>query len=141
MAEALIDPRVLPALEKDQGILQAFGMSLQQAADGVCEFSAIVPDTLVNAAGFAHGSIAFALLDTACAYALSSTGVRGVTVNANTSYIKAAQAGSQLRASVQVVSRSRRMATLRGEVYLVDEPEPVLAAHGSFVFQLIEPRA
>jgi len=141
MADELIHPGVLEALERDQGILQSFGMSLEKALDGECVFHATVPDTLVNAAGFAHGSIAFALLDTACAYALSSTGTRGVTLNANTSYIRGAQAGSRLRAAVQVVSRTRRIATLRGEVYLINEPEPQLAAHGTFVFQLIEPRS
>ena len=138
MADEEIHPRVALALEKDKGILGTFGMTLVKALDGHCEFSAVVPENLVNAAGFAHGSIAFALLDTGCAYALSSTGARGVTLNANTSYIKAAQAGSRLSVSVDVVSRTRRTATLRGEVYLEDNDERVLAAHGSFVFQLIE---
>ncbi len=150
MANEQIHPRVLAALEQDQGILQSFGMTLEKAMDGICEFSVVVPNTLVNAAGFAHGSIAFAMLDTACAYALSSTGARGVTLNANTSYIRGAQAGSKLRASVQVVSRTKRIATLRGEVYLLDvgdaedaedAEEEVLAAHGTFIFQLIEPRS
>ncbi len=137
MAEK-IHPRVAQALEADQGILQVFGMSVETAHAGVCRLRATVPGALVNAAGFAHGSIAFALLDTACAYALGSLETRGVTVNANTTYVKGAAAGSELEAVVSVASRSRRVATLRGEVFLLDDGERVLAAHGSFVFQLIE---
>ena len=137
MADGQIHPRVRQALRLDQGILDAFGMTLVKALDGECEISCTVPPGLVNAAGFAHGSIAFALLDTGCAYALSSTGARGVTLNANTSYIKGAAAGSRLRAAVKLVSRTKRIATLRGEVFLEDAVEPLLAAHGSFVFQLI----
>ena len=137
MADAPIDPRVLQALEQDRGIVETFGLTLEKALDGRCEFSCVVPQSLVNAAGFAHGSVVFTLLDTGCAYALSSLGVRGVTLNANTTYIKAAQGGSRLTATASVVSRTRRTATLRGEVYLADGGEQLLAAHGSFVFQLL----
>ena len=137
MADEQIHPRVALALEKDKGILETFGLSLEKALDGYCEFSCVVPQALVNAAGFAHGSVVFALLDTGCAYALTSLGARGVTLNANTSYIKGARGGSHLTAAVAVVSRTRRTATLRGEVYLEDGGEQVLAAHGSFVFHLL----
>jgi len=139
MAEPDIHPRVQAALAQDQGILDGFGMTLARARDGVCEFDCVVPEQMVNAAGFAHGAVAFALLDTACAYALSSTEARGVTLNANTTYIKGAQAGSVLRGSASVLSRTRRIATLRGEVHVLDKGETVLAAHGTFVFQLIDP--
>ena len=116
-------------------------MTVEAAHEGVCRLRATVPASLVNAAGFAHGGVAFALLDTACAYALGSLETRGVTINANTTFVKGAAAGSELEAVVNVVSRSRRVATLRGEVFLLDDGERVLAAHGSFVFQLIEVRA
>lgn len=133
-----IHPRVIAAIDADQGILQNFGMSVLRATAGSCEMAATVPAALVNAAGFAHGAIAFALLDTACAYALGSLEVRGVTVNANTTYVKGAEAGAKLDAKVEVISRSRRVATLRGEVFVVTDSDRQLAAHGSFVFQLID---
>ena len=113
-------------------------MTVQLARDGRCEITAQVPAQLVNAAGFAHGSVAFSLLDTACAYALSSLEVRGVTVNANTTYVAGAEAGQSLTAIITVVSRTRRTASLRGEVYLQDGEARKLAAHGSFVFQLLD---
>ncbi len=48
----------------------------------------------------------------------------------------AAAGGSTLRGRVAVLSRTKRTATLRGEVYLDEDGEQRLAAHGSFVFQL-----
>jgi uncharacterized protein (TIGR00369 family) len=137
-----IHPRVLTALAADSGIVECFGMTVLRAEDGVCEIEAVVPQSLVNAAGFAHGSMAFALLDTACAYALGSLEVRGVTVNANTTYVRGAAAGANMTAKVEVVSRSRRVASLRGEAFIKSDGETgnglKLAAHGTFVFQLIE---
>lgn len=139
-SKGFIHPGVLAALAADQGIVECFGMSVLRAEDGICEIQAIVPQKLVNAAGFAHGSMAFALLDTACAYALGSLEVQGVTVNANTTYVKGAGAGANMYATVEVVSRSRRVASLRGEAFIEDDTEAskplVLAAHGTFVFQL-----
>ena len=135
-----IDPHVLPILEADHGILDAFGMTVSRVRDGVCEIACVVPEHLVNAAGFAHGSITYALMDTACAYALASVGVRGVTVQGNTTYVKGASAGAGLQARVDIASRTRRVATLRGEVFVDGQDGPVLAAHGTFVFQLIEVR-
>ncbi len=131
-----IHERVQRAMAGDQQILATFGIEVVQASDGLCEMSAIVPGSLINAAGFAHGSVAFSLLDTACAYALSSQGARGVTLNANVSYIRGCHAADQLRARTQVVSQTSRVATLRGELFVQGQTS-VLAAHGSFVFQLI----
>ncbi len=136
----LIHPRVRKVLETDQGILDAFGMEVLEAQEGRCRMRLEVPAHLVNASGFAHGSIAFSILDTGCAYALGSLEVRGVTINANTTFVRGAQAGSELQAEIVVVSQSKRLATLRGEMFLVDGGERTLAAHGTFVFQLIVPR-
>ena len=138
--ETMIHARVAQILVADQGILDTFCMRVLRAQNGVCELQSTVPDALVNAAGFAHGSFAFSLLDTACAYALTSLEVRGVTVNANTTYVKAASAEDVITVKAEVISKSRRTASLRGEAYIQHETGTVLAAHGSFVFQLIEVR-
>ncbi len=138
MVSAKIHARTAAVIDTDNGILNCFGMTVLKAWEGECEIQAVVPQAMINGAGFAHGSIAFSLLDTACAYAISSLEMRGVTINANVSYIKGAVEGSRLLAKVSVVSHTRRVVTLRGEVLLNDEVAARLAAHGSFVFQLIE---
>ena len=131
-----ISEHVVDAITGDQGILDAFGMKVVNATAGRCEIHCQVPHSLVNAGGFAHGSIAFSLIDTAAAYAIRSTGSRGVTSTANITYVKGAVGGDHLEAQVTVVSQTRRVASLRGEVYLLTNDERVLAAHGTLVFQL-----
>lgn len=125
-------------LAMDKGILDAFGIEVLRVENGTCEISSCVPDTMVNAGGYAHGSIVYSLMDTACAYALRSKGRRGVTVHGDVNYMRGGQAGTIFRAVVKVSSLTRRVATLRGEVFVDLEGEPSeLAAHGSFVFQLV----
>ena len=132
-----LHPNTTSLMQRDQSVLELFGISVQQAHDGHCRLHAQVTEQLVNGAGFAHGALAFALLDTACAYAVASLETLGVTVNANVSYVKGSQQGDQLDAQVSVVSRSKRLLTLTGEVHNQDAQ---LVAHGSFMFQLLEPR-
>ena len=128
--------RVQRVIEEDQGILQTFGMRVVKAWEGECVIACVVPPGLVNASGFAHGAIVYAMMDTACAYTLGSVETRGVTIQGDVKYVRGGQAGSRFEARVTLASRTKRVATLRGEVYLLDSGEPVLAAHGSFVFQL-----
>ena len=135
---SLIVERVQRVIEEDRGILDTFGMTVVKALDGECVITCKVPPHLVNASGFAHGSIAHAMMDTGCAYALGSTETRGVTIQGDVKYVRGGQADSRLQATVNLVSRTRRVATLRGEVVLLDSGSPELAAHGSFVFALRE---
>jgi len=137
---SMIPPQVAAVVAQDQRILDVFGMEITAAADGECTMRCVVPENLINAAGFAHGSIAFSLMDTACAYALGSLAIRGVTINGSTTYVSGAEAGSVLNTKVWVVSRTRRIVSLQGEVFIDTDEGEKLAAHGSFVFQLIEVR-
>lgn len=135
MGMQIVD-RVLEVVKKDQGILDAFGIQVLKAFDGECVLTCDVPEHLVNAAGFAHGSIVYSMMDTASAYALGSAGVRGVTIHGDVKYIRGGQAGSKLEATVQIKNYTKRTAILSGEVYLLENDERLLAAMGSFVFQL-----
>ena len=121
-------------LAADAGILEAFGMDVTEVPEGCCRFTCTVPDGLVNARGFGHGSIAFALMDTAAAYALRSVNAGGVTTNANVIYVRGVAAHDELHGEVQVVSAGRRVASVRGEVYRADK----LIAHGTFTFQVLD---
>ena len=79
---------VAQTLAADRAMLDHYGMEFVSAAEGRALLRAAVADKMVNAAGYANGALTFALADTACAYALNSTGARGVTLNANISYLK-----------------------------------------------------
>jgi uncharacterized protein (TIGR00369 family) len=133
-----IHPRIQRIIEQDRGILEQYNMLVTAAENGRCEIELTVTPAWVNAAGFAHGSIAFSLMDTACAYAIGTTENRGVTLNANVSYLKGGKAGDTMCAQVEIASLTRRTASLRGEVFVASDRQRQLAAHGTFTFLLID---
>ena len=129
-----VHPNVERVFGLDEGVANLFGYEVKQASEGQCVIRAVVSKQFVNAAGFGHGSLAFTLMDTASAYAVASTESMGVTVNANVTYVKPVSAGDEMLASSSILTRSKRMVSLRSEV-LVDGS---LIAHGTFMFQILE---
>ena len=124
-------------IQGDTTIRENFGIEVLSADAGHSELALVVTDAWVNAAGFTHGSVAYAMMDSACAYACASLDVLGLTTSGNVTYVRGSQAGARLCATAKVVSQSRRVMTFTTEV--VDDQEQLLA-HGSFVFQLVEKR-
>ena len=124
-------------IQGDTTIRENFGIEVLSADAGHSELALVVTDAWVNAAGFTHGSVAYAMMDSACAYACASLDVLGLTTSGNVTYVRGSQAGVRLRATAKVVSQSRRVMTFTTEV--VDDQQRLLA-HGSFVFQLVEKR-
>ncbi|MDA8953615.1 PaaI family thioesterase [Pseudomonadales bacterium] len=124
-------------IQGDTTIRENFGIEVLSADAGNAELVLVVTDAWVNAAGFTHGSVAYAMMDSACAYACASLDVLGLTTSGNVTYVRGSQAGVRLRATAKVVSQSRRVMTFTTEV--VDDQQRLLA-HGSFVFQLVEKR-
>jgi uncharacterized protein (TIGR00369 family) len=122
-------------IQSDLSVQERFGISVHTAAQGECWLSATIDEGWLNGAGFLHGSVAYALMDSASAYACASQGVRGVTTNGNITYVKGANAGAELFASAEVVSQSRRVMSLKAEVM---DHQGQLLAHGTFLFQLLE---
>ena len=124
-------------IQGDTTIRENFGIEVLSADAGNAELVLVVTDAWVNAAGFTHGSVAYAMMDSACAYACASLDVLGLTTSGNVTYVRGSQAGVRLRATAKVVSQSRRVMTFTTEV--VDDQQRLLA-HGSFIFQLVEKR-
>ena len=124
---------VAQTLAADRAMLDHYGMEFVSAAEGRALLRAAVADKMVNAAGYANGALTFALADTACAYALNSTEARGVTLNANISYLKAAKAGMLLEATAQIIKRGGRVAHLEAEVRCGED----CIAKGTFTFMLL----
>jgi acyl-CoA thioesterase len=131
-------PRIVDELiQGDENVRSNFGIEVISAKDGSCEVTMVVSEQWVNGAGFTHGSVAYALMDSACAYACGSLEVLGLTTNGNVTYVRATKAGARIRGRAKVVSQSRRVISFSTE--LVDEQDNLLA-HGSFVFQAVEKR-
>ena len=124
-------------IQGDAAIRENYGIEVLSADAGHSALTLVVTDAWVNGAGFTHGSVAYAMMDSACAYACASLDVLGLTTSGNVTYVRGSQAGARLHATAKVVSQSRRVMTFTTEV--TDDQERLLA-HGSFVFQLVEKR-
>ena len=122
-------------LARDAGVLERLGLRYDWHREGVCRMSATVLPEMVNAAGFAHGAMFFALADTAAAYAVRSLEVYGVTTDANMHYAKGAEAGEEIYVEATVINRSRRLASIRAEVRRLEDDR--LLTHGTFTFMLL----
>ena len=118
------------ALEADGLLFDQHHMALASAENGRAVIRAVATESMVNARGLVHGGFAYILADTACAYALRSTGAPGVTQNASMTYLTGARAGIKLEAVAEVVKAGRRIASLRAQVRAGD----TLIAHGIFNF-------
>ena len=108
-------------IQGDTAIRENFCIEVLSADAGHSELALVVTDAWVNAAGFTHGSVAYAMMDSACAYACGSLDVLGLTTSGNVTYVRGSQAGARLRATAKVVSQSRRVMTFTTE--LVDDQE------------------
>ncbi|NCF44041.1 MAG: hotdog fold thioesterase [Proteobacteria bacterium] len=128
-----IVPSAQELIDSDKSVREYFAIQVLQAADGECRLSANVQQGWLNGAGFVHGSVAYALMDSASAYACASKGVRGLTINGTVTYVRGSQAEEELFATAKVLSQSRRVMSLSAEVA---NAQGQLLAHGSFLFQL-----
>ena len=132
-----IHPSAQKVLDGDAQIRERYGVVVTRAQDGDCELHLVVDKGWINAAGYTHGSVAYAVMDSACAYASASLQKLAVTVNGNVTYTRGTQEGARLSVKAHLLSQSKRVMTFNTQI--TDERERLIA-HGSFVFQIIGDR-
>ena len=89
------------------------GAELVAIAPGACTLRMRVRDEMVNGFGVAHGAIAFALADSATAFASNTHGTVTVSVENSVSYPRPARAGDVLTATAEEEGASARLAFYR----------------------------
>lgn len=132
-----IHPSAQKVLDGDAQIRDRYGMVVTRARAGNCELHLVVDKSWINAAGYTHGSVAYAVMDSACAYASASLEKLAVTVNGNATYTRGTQEGAELFVSAELLSQSKRVMTFNSRIL---DAQQRLIAHGSFVFQIIGDR-
>ena len=86
------------------------GIELLEVGNGKAKTKLEIKDEHLNAVNIAHGGIIFSLADFTLAAAANSHGNIAVAVNANISFLKAAQKG-MLYAEATEISRNNKLAT------------------------------
>jgi uncharacterized protein (TIGR00369 family) len=99
------------------GFVETLGIDEQAVEPGVVRCALAVTDAHRNIQGVIHGSVVFALLDTAMGHALSGILADGEfcsTTELSIQFLKAAWPGDRLEAVGRVTKRGNRIAYLEG---------------------------
>ncbi len=136
--QALADRVVAGMLARDE-FSRWLGLEVVELAPGRCLCRMTVREEMVNGFGVAHGAIAYALADSALAFAANSNGRITMSIENGISYPAPVLPGDELRAlcteeraSYRVAfylvrvsnQRDELVALLRGTVYRTSEEHP-----------------
>ena len=92
------------------------GMEVLHIAAGQCTLRMQVTGSMVNGFNIAHGGIAYALADSAMAFASNAHGLQCVSIESGISHIKKVQIHDELIATALELSRTKRMGRYAVEV-------------------------
>lgn len=87
---------------------KALGMDVIEIAAGKCRLSLKVEENMVNGFNIAHGGIAYALADSAMAFAANSHGLQCVSIESSISHLKKGNVHDQLTAYCSEVNRNNK---------------------------------
>lgn len=113
------------------------GIAVTALAPGACTCTLTVRPEMVNGFGFAHGGIAYALADSALAFASNTGGLVNVSINNAISYPAAVRVGDILTATAHEERRTARLGFYRVTV-TNQQGEAVALFHGT-VYQTDKP--
>ncbi len=112
MSNSLLE-RVLAA---DGVMLERLGIELVSATKEGVTLRGRPHSDLHNSFGIVHGSHAFALMDTAAAYALAAREIHAATIGSHMTLARPVTADVEVMAHAQVMTAGRTLATVRAEV-------------------------
>jgi len=95
---------------------KALGMHVAFLEAGSCLLQMKVMEHMVNGFNIAHGGIAYALADSAMAFASNAHGVQCVSIETAISHINKVWVGDTLSASCKELSRNRKVGIYEVEV-------------------------
>lgn len=87
---------------------KALGMDVVEISAGKCILSLKVEENMVNGFNIAHGGIAYALADSAMAFAANSHGLQCVSIESSISHLKKGNVHDQLTAHCSEINRNLR---------------------------------
>jgi acyl-CoA thioesterase len=77
---------------------QWLGISIDNISEGKCELSMTIRKEMLNGFGIAHGSITYALADSALAFASNSHGRHSVSIDTSINHIESLKDGDKITA-------------------------------------------
>jgi acyl-CoA thioesterase len=84
------------------------GISVDHIAEGECILSMAVRSEMTNGFGIAHGSITYALADSALAFASNSHGKQSVSIDTSINHIESLKEGDVITATAKENSKKNK---------------------------------
>jgi acyl-CoA thioesterase len=84
------------------------GISIDHVAEGECILSMTVRSEMTNGFGIAHGSITYALADSALAFASNSHGKQSVSIDTSINHIESLKEGDVITATAKENSKKNK---------------------------------
>ncbi len=88
---------------------QWMGIQIIMISPGNCKLEMVVRESMLNGFRIAHGGIAYALADTALAFASNAHGVKCYSVETSISHVKTVELNDTLTTKVEEKSLSKRI--------------------------------
>lgn len=112
-------------MEKDYAS-QWLGLQPLLIEEGHCQLRMVVRREMLNGFGLLHGGMAYAMADSALAFAANSYGRLSVTLQGSINFAQAAKEGDVLIAEAQVLHLGHRTGDLDVNIYREGQPAEVL---------------
>ena len=108
------------------------GIECLEVEAGQCRLKMTVRDEMLNGFGIAHGSITYALADSALAFASNGHGKHCVSIDTQISHILPCKSGDEISAEAVEIQRSKSLA--RYDVHIKNNKDELLAHFRGTVF-------
>ncbi len=116
MDEKPLADRVLHQMLDHDPFSQWLGITCLHVGPGTCTLSLSVRPEMLNGFSIVHGGIAYAMADSALAFAANSHGTQCVSVETSISHLRPCKVGDVLEASATEVNRSKNLGLYQVDV-------------------------
>ena len=109
--------RIVDKMFEHDAFSQRLKIIREEIRPGSCVLSMFIDKGMLNEFGLAHGSITYALADSALAFASNSHGKKCLSIDTQISHLRPCKLGDKLTAKASEISRSRKLGRYDVEVF------------------------
>lgn len=131
-----IPKAVVGEMMKNDFFSQWLGIEVLEVTEGTCRLKMTVKKDMLNGFGIAHGGIAFALADSALAFAANSRNKKSLVLDANISFLAPVKEGEQIFASAEEVNLTNRTGIYN--ISVTNQDDKLIAVFKGIVFRKSE---
>ena len=125
------DEIIRQLMMKNDAFSQWLGIEIIEIQHGYCKLQMQVRKEMLNGFYIAHGGIAYALADSALAFASNSYGLKAVSIETSISHTESLKEGDIIRAETDEVHRSNKIAIYHIRVYKMPDKKTVALFKGT----------